>query len=169
MERPTEPSLMGVVQPFGALAPLVDAAGHVLCKDVSLVDEVARELDLELGVLGYVNRVGPSGLPSPRPNHLGVWGRPARSDDRAGAGVDDLTGDLAAFIQAQEPDHPRDFLGACCSVGEVLQRPGGYQGVVVGVRESFANDRGAGDPWGDGVDVDPVRGEFSPRTPGSGR
>ena len=60
-----------------------------------------------------------------RPRQLRVGSRPARSDDRAGVGVDDLTGDLAAFIQAQEPDHARDFLGACCSVGEVLQRPGG--------------------------------------------
>jgi 3-hydroxyisobutyrate dehydrogenase-like beta-hydroxyacid dehydrogenase len=50
---------MGVVQRFGSLAPLVDAAGHFLYKDVNLVDEVARELDLDLGVLGYVNREGP--------------------------------------------------------------------------------------------------------------
>ena len=39
--------------------PLVDAAGHFHYKDVNLVDEVARELDLDLGLLGYVNREGP--------------------------------------------------------------------------------------------------------------
>ena len=50
---------MSVVERFGSLAAVVDAAGPFLYKDVNVVGEVARELDLDLGVLGYVNREGP--------------------------------------------------------------------------------------------------------------
>lgn len=50
---------MGVVERFGSLAAVVEAAGHFLYKDVAVVDEVARELGLDLGVLGHVNREGP--------------------------------------------------------------------------------------------------------------
>lgn len=50
---------MGVVERFGSLASVVAAAGHFLQKDVALVTEVALDLDLDLGMLGQVNRDGP--------------------------------------------------------------------------------------------------------------
>jgi 3-hydroxyisobutyrate dehydrogenase-like beta-hydroxyacid dehydrogenase len=50
---------MDVAGRNGSLAMVVERAGHFLHKDVSVVDEVARELELDLGVLGYVNREGP--------------------------------------------------------------------------------------------------------------
>ncbi len=50
---------MDVAGRNGSLAAVVARAGHFLHKDVSVVDEVARELDLDLGVLGHVNREGP--------------------------------------------------------------------------------------------------------------
>lgn len=50
---------MDVADRNGSMAALVARAGHFLYKDVSVVNEVARELDLDLGVLGYVNREGP--------------------------------------------------------------------------------------------------------------
>jgi 3-hydroxyisobutyrate dehydrogenase-like beta-hydroxyacid dehydrogenase len=50
---------MDVAGRNGSLAMVVERAGHFLYKDVSVVDEVARELELDLGVLGYVNREGP--------------------------------------------------------------------------------------------------------------
>jgi 3-hydroxyisobutyrate dehydrogenase-like beta-hydroxyacid dehydrogenase len=50
---------MDVAGRNGSLAAVVARAGHFLYKDVSVVDEVARELGVDLGVLGYVNREGP--------------------------------------------------------------------------------------------------------------
>jgi 3-hydroxyisobutyrate dehydrogenase-like beta-hydroxyacid dehydrogenase len=50
---------LDVVTRFGSVAGVVDAAGHFLDKDVSVVEEVAQELGIDLGVLGYVNRHGP--------------------------------------------------------------------------------------------------------------
>ena len=50
---------MGVVERFGSLEGLAAAAGHFLAKDLAVVVAVAAELDLDLGVLGVVNRDGP--------------------------------------------------------------------------------------------------------------
>jgi len=50
---------MDVAARNGSLAAVVERAGPFLYKDVAVVDEVARELELDLGVLGYVNREGP--------------------------------------------------------------------------------------------------------------
>jgi len=50
---------MDVAGRNGSMANVVERAGHFLYKDVAVVDEVARELDLDLGALGYVNREGP--------------------------------------------------------------------------------------------------------------
>ena len=50
---------MDVAGRNGSLAAVVARAGHFLYKDLSVVNEVAAELDLDLGVLGYVNRAGP--------------------------------------------------------------------------------------------------------------
>lgn len=50
---------MDVAGRNGSMAMVVERAGHFLYKDVAVVEEVARALDLDLGVLGYVNREGP--------------------------------------------------------------------------------------------------------------
>lgn len=50
---------MDVAERNGSLAMVVERAGHFLHKDVTVINDVARELDLDLGVLGYVNREGP--------------------------------------------------------------------------------------------------------------
>lgn len=50
---------MDVAGRNGSMAMVVERAGHFLHKDVAVVEEVARELGLDLGVLGYVNREGP--------------------------------------------------------------------------------------------------------------
>jgi 3-hydroxyisobutyrate dehydrogenase-like beta-hydroxyacid dehydrogenase len=50
---------MDVAARNGSLAAVVERAGPFLYKDVAVVNEVARELELDLGVLGYVNREGP--------------------------------------------------------------------------------------------------------------
>ena len=50
---------MEVAERFGSLAAVVDAAGPFLHKDVAVVGEIASELDMDLGVLGYVNAKGP--------------------------------------------------------------------------------------------------------------
>jgi 3-hydroxyisobutyrate dehydrogenase-like beta-hydroxyacid dehydrogenase len=50
---------MGVVERSGSLAAVAAAAGHFLQKDLDVVDEVVLDLDLDLGVLDYVNRYGP--------------------------------------------------------------------------------------------------------------
>lgn len=50
---------MGVVARYGSLAAVAAAAGPFLAKDVDLINEVARELDLDLGVLGHANEHGP--------------------------------------------------------------------------------------------------------------
>lgn len=50
---------MDVAGRNGSMAMVVERAGHFLYKDVAVVEQVARELDLDLGVLGYVNREGP--------------------------------------------------------------------------------------------------------------
>jgi 3-hydroxyisobutyrate dehydrogenase-like beta-hydroxyacid dehydrogenase len=50
---------MDVAGRNGSMAMVVERAGHFLYKDVAVVEQVARDLDLDLGVLGYVNREGP--------------------------------------------------------------------------------------------------------------
>jgi 3-hydroxyisobutyrate dehydrogenase-like beta-hydroxyacid dehydrogenase len=50
---------MGVVERFGSVLAVAAAAGHFLQKDVAVVESVAAELALDLGVLGNVNRNGP--------------------------------------------------------------------------------------------------------------
>jgi 3-hydroxyisobutyrate dehydrogenase-like beta-hydroxyacid dehydrogenase len=50
---------MEVAERFGSLAAVVDAAGPFLYKDVAVVDKIASELGIDLGVLGYVNTEGP--------------------------------------------------------------------------------------------------------------
>ena len=50
---------MDVAGRNGSMAMVVERAGHFLYKDVAVVEQVARELDLDLGMLGYVNREGP--------------------------------------------------------------------------------------------------------------
>jgi 3-hydroxyisobutyrate dehydrogenase-like beta-hydroxyacid dehydrogenase len=50
---------MGVVARFGSLTAVAAAAGPFLSKDVAVVNEVAEELGLDLGVLGYANDHGP--------------------------------------------------------------------------------------------------------------
>jgi 3-hydroxyisobutyrate dehydrogenase-like beta-hydroxyacid dehydrogenase len=50
---------MGVVERLGSTPAVAAAAGHFLHKDVAVVESVAAELALDLGVLGRVNRTGP--------------------------------------------------------------------------------------------------------------
>lgn len=50
---------MGLVERFGSVEVLAGAAGHFLAKDVAAVEDAARDLGLDLGVLGVVNRDGP--------------------------------------------------------------------------------------------------------------
>jgi 3-hydroxyisobutyrate dehydrogenase-like beta-hydroxyacid dehydrogenase len=45
---------MGVVERFGSVAAVLEAAGHFLRKDVAVIREVATELGVDLGVLGAV-------------------------------------------------------------------------------------------------------------------
>lgn len=50
---------MGVVRRLGSVSAVAVAAGHFLQKDGAVVEAIAEELHLDLGVLGYVNRHGP--------------------------------------------------------------------------------------------------------------
>jgi 3-hydroxyisobutyrate dehydrogenase-like beta-hydroxyacid dehydrogenase len=51
--------VMGLVGAMGSIAPLVAGAGHFMRKDVDVVKQVARSLDVDLGALGEMTDGGP--------------------------------------------------------------------------------------------------------------